>query len=762
MIENEDVIREFLLESYEGLERLEGDLMEYEKNPSDKAHITSIFRVVHTIKGTGAFLGYTKLETLAHAGENLLSDLRDGRIAFERSMGGVLLELVDVLRKILRSIENAQGEGSEDPAALISALKSLCSALPKEGKESVKTAPDGLAAEKPKAPSHPSPAVAEQKVPGRTAPPVSKNPLPKEGPASPAPAETPAASGGSHLEETTLRISVGLLDDLMNLTGELVLMRNQIQQFAAQRNDPDVNTATQPLNHLTAKIQEAVMKARLQPLSTLWSRFPRQVRDMAQACGKKVRLETFGGDTEIDKGLLEAIRDPLTHLMRNCVDHGIETPEERIAVGKPPEGVLTMRAFHEAGTIHMELSDDGRGIPVNKIKQKAVEQRLLAPEQADRLDPREVLKFIFLPGFSTADKVTQWSGRGVGMDVVKNNIERVGGRVDIQTQTGKGTTFQVTIPLTLAIVQALVVECGGHRLVLPRANLKELIRLRDGRSSAKIEFLRSAPVYRLRGSLLPLVFLDRELGLPPAGGDSECHIAVLRFGTRSFGLVVDHIVDFQEVVVKPLGRHLKGISLYAGSTLMGDGRPALILDVAGLALGAHVALGGETSNEAPAVETRPTSQPGKMALVFQTPDDGRMVIPMDQVVRLEVFHRSAVERAGSMDALQYEGRVLPLVHVSKILPERRVVSRNPSSAGVDDEKMQVVIYSDNGRWVGLVVDKVIDILTVGGLEAERPAGRAGVLGTLILGGRVTEMLDIPGAIRFMDTGSWKQTTEKNN
>jgi two-component system, chemotaxis family, sensor kinase CheA len=290
--------------------------------------------------------------------------------------------------------------------------------------------------------------------------------------------------------------------------------------------------------------------------------------------------------------------------------------------------------------------------------------------------------------------------------------------------------------------------------------LRELIRLREGRSSPKIEFIRSAAVYRLRGSLLPLVFLDQELGLEPAPKDSECHIAVLRFGTRSFGLVVDNIVDFQEVVVKPLGRHLKGIPLYAGSTLMGDGRPALILDMSGLALSAHIALGGETSAETNLPPTIPVSRPESMALVFQTPDDGRMVIPMDHVVRLEVFHRSAVERAGSMDALQYEGRVLPLIHVSKILPERRLVARNPSTAMDDDEKMQVVIYSENSRWVGLVVDKVIDILTVTALEAERPAGRAGVLGTLILGGRVTEMLDVPGAIRYLDTGSWKQTAEK--
>ena len=755
MGENEDVIKEFLLESYEGLERLESDLMEYEKNPSDQARIASIFRVVHTLKGTGAFLGFFKLESLAHAGENLLSDLRDGRVAFEPSMGSALLELVDVLRKILRSIEASQGEGPEDPSPLISLLKTFPAGPAKDLKTSEKKA----AHRRPPHASSPSPAAPNEKTSAKQPSTVSDHPSPEE-PAAPAANEALAASPAPHLEETTLRIGVGLLDDLMNLTGELVLMRNQIQQFAAQRNDPAFNTAAQPLNHLTTKIQEAVMKARLQPLTTLWSRFPRQVRDMAQACGKKVRLETSGGDTEIDKSLLEAIRDPLTHLMRNCVDHGIESPEERMAVGKPPEGVLTLRAFHEAGTIHMDLSDDGRGIPVNKIKQKAIEQRLLTPEQADRMDPRDVLKFIFLPGFSTADRVTQWSGRGVGMDVVKNNIEKVGGRVDIQTQAGKGTTFQITIPLTLAIVQALVVGDGGQRFVLPRANLRELIRLREGRSSPRIEFMRSAAVYRLRGSLLPLVFLDQELGLPPAPQDAECHIAVLRFGARSFGLVVDDIVDFQEVVVKPLGRHLKGIPLYAGSTLMGDGRPALILDVAGLALGAHIPLGGETSAEAVAPPAPPIPRPEKMALVFQTPDDGRRVISLDHVVRLEVFHRSAVEKAGAMDALQYEGRVLPLIHVSKILPERRLVSRNPSASREDEEKLQVVIHSENGRWVGLVVDKVIDILTVSALEADRPAGRAGVLGTLILGGRVTEMLDVSGAIRYLDTGSWKQAAEK--
>ena len=386
----------------------------------------------------------------------------------------------------------------------------------------------------------------------------------------------------------TIRVDVHLLDRLMNLVGELVLTRNQITQFSARQSDPNLVSPAQQLNLLTSELQEEVMKTRMQPISNVFDKFPRVVRDVATSRGKQVLIEMEGKETELDRSLLEAIKDPLTHIVRNSVDHGIEMPEQRVARGKRPEGHLKLRACHEGGQVLVEISDDGAGIDTARVKRKAIERGMITAQQAARMSEGELLNLVFLPGFSTAEKVTNLSGRGVGMDVVKTNIDRVNGTVDLQSYPGKGTTIKIKIPLTLAIVRAVIIQSNGNRFAIPQVNIQELVRLDADRVRTEIESVHGVPVYRMRGRLLPLVYLSEELKLAKqaanqAGQDEATNIVVLQANDHPFGLVVNEINDSEEIVVKPLSKQLRGLKTFAGATIMGDGKVALILDVVGLA-----------------------------------------------------------------------------------------------------------------------------------------------------------------------------------
>lgn len=705
MGDQEDITKEFLLESYEGLDTLERDLMSYEKNPSNKEQLNNIFRVLHTIKGTAGFLGFTHLPHMAHVGENVLNLLRNDKIKLHSELTSSLLSLVDSLRQIMNHVENHQVEGDADFTAVVDKLNRAAAKTPEDA---------------------PAPA-----------PLPSANPLPEE-----------TESRSHQLEDTAIRVDVTLLDRLMNVTGELVLARNQALQIAAAENDFQWASRLQPLNDLTLKIQEDVMKARLQPVSNLWNRFPRLMRDMAEACQKKVRLEMQGADTEIDKSILESIRDPLTHLIRNCIDHGIEKPDARVAAGKNPEGLLILRAFHEAGMVQIELTDDGAGLDIAKIKAKALKEGMITAQQAAELSQEAAIRLIFRPGFSTAKEVTQFSGRGVGMDVVKTNIEKTGGKVEVVTQPGWGTTFRIKIPLTLAIIPALSIHCGGQRFIVPRVHLRELIQLKEEQIQKNIEYIHQVPVYRLRGKLLPLVHLSEELKLaknpePP----KSLFIAVLKVDEHLFGLVMDAVGDFQEVVVKPLGSHLKNIPLYSGTTILGDGKVALILDILGLAQKSRV-LTENTEGLALAVEEEEvrSAVATQMFLIFQTPDDGRMAMPMEKITRLETFQPQSVEKNGSSSVVQYEGRILSLIYVSSLLAERRTQLRTQAVSKSGAEKLNVVVCGNDGSEIGLVVDQILDIVETPALEVLRPATRPGVRGSVILKDRVTELLDLPGLV----------------
>jgi two-component system chemotaxis sensor kinase CheA len=691
------VIREFLAESRENLDRLDNEFVEMERNPGNRALYASAFRTLHTLKGTAGFLGYELLQRVAHAGEDLLAELRDGRRDADPAAMGVLLAMVDAIRGMLAQVERDGREGTPDVAALLARVAALrAGAAP------------------------PAAAPAEAAVP---------NP-----PAAPG-ADT---DGGA---DRTLRVDVALLDRLMNLVGELVLARNQIVQSGVGDEDAALHASTQRLNLITTELQEAVMRTRMQPIATVWRKLPRLVRDLAVSCGKRVRLHMEGEDTALDKTLIETIRDPLTHAVRNAVDHGFESPEERRAAGKPEEGRLALRAYHEGGQVIVEIGDDGRGVDLERIRRHAVDKGLLSTDQARRTSDRELTQLLFLPGFSTAERVSNVSGRGVGMDVVRTRIEAVGGSVDLATAPGAGATLRLRIPLTLAIIPALMVNARGERFAIPQVNLLELVRI-DSAQQGGIERISGTPVYRLRGKLLPLVMLAETLGLARAGDAApsrDLAIVVLDAEGRQFGLVVDDVTDTEEIVVKPLGKHLKGLSIYTGATILGDGKVALILDVVGLAQHARVVSDARETDAAPAATApeRRTSD-AQTLLLFRVGADQQMGVALSLVARLEEVPRDAIERAGGRSVIQYRGEIMPLIAL------REVFGREDDSE--PPAVLQVVVYSAPGGSVGLVVDEVVDIVEQT-VAVSAVTQRTGVFGSAVVRNRVTDLVDLELLVR---------------
>jgi two-component system, chemotaxis family, sensor kinase CheA len=742
--EMEDVVRDFLDESRENLDRIDLDLVALEQVPDATELIGRIFRTIHTIKGTCGFLGFARLEAVTHAGENVLSAMRDEEIAPTSTTTSALLAMVDAVRDMLACIETTGNDGHEDHAALVARLTRI-----HRGHASADAA--GTAPSLPDVPASsatPAPVAPTDRLLTQLAnlPNTSNNHTTPAPDSATVPSPAPDASAS---RETTIRVDVGLLDKLMNLVGELVLARNQIVQLSRPIGHSPLIGAAQRLNLITSELQEGVMKTRMQPIGNIWHKFPRVVRDLALSCEKRVALHMEGEQTELDKTLIEAIKDPLTHLVRNAIDHGIEPPAQRVAAGKSAEGRLSLRAFHEGGQVNIEVSDDGAGLDAERIRHKAIERGIVSVEQATRLSEREVFDLVFLPGFSTAAKVTNVSGRGVGMDVVRTNIEKIGGTIDLQGKRGLGTTIKIKIPLTLAIIPAVIVASGANRYAIPQVSLLELVRLEGEQARQGIEMLHGAPVHRLRGKLLPLVRLSEALEARPSGTDDVLNLVVLQADDRQFGLIVDGVHDTEEIVVKPLGKHLKGSPVFAGATIMGDGRVALILDILGLARRARVVAEARERGRLDASRLTPVSDEERHTLLlFRTPDDGRMAIPLSRVARLEELAPSAIERAGHERLVQYRGEIMPVLELSSLLPERRAVPRAPAPTGHD--KLQVVVFSHHGQHVGLVVEEILDIVE-DSLKNRRPPGRAGVLGTVVIAGRVTELLDVESILERAST-----------
>ena len=753
----DEIVKEFLVESYDNLDQLDRDLVALEDAPDDRGRLSSIFRTIHTIKGTCGFLGFPMLEHVTHVGESLLVRLRDGELKLNATITTALLAMVDAVRSILAMIEVSGTEGDDNYAELVATLDRLkageavvpteetsdpgwqkvldkqvfgpegsaerktrsrrrkrVASTPQKSStsdtqgeladvtsvvadlsqqstgtarkrrkrsvgagssigasdsvigdaQSLRTVPDGLAAVGGDRPEDQLPSGTDAS--GKSDYLISQsNPGPNDSVMS------VDSNEKSHaLSETTVRLDVALLDRLMNLVGELVLARNQILQYSRHSDDAVIIAASQRLNLITAELQEGIMKTRMQPIQNAWSRLPRVVRDLSASLGKKVQIKMDGADTELDKTILEAIKDPLTHIVRNSVDHGIETPAVREAAGKQGEGTLSLRAFHEGGQVIIEIGDDGAGIDLVRVKEKAISQGLITAEQALGMSDRDLTRLILLPGFSTAAQVTNVSGRGVGMDVVKTNVEKIGGTLEIHSFLGSGTTMRIKIPLTLAIVPGLTVTCDGDCFCIPQASLLELVRLEGDQVEREIEQIHNVPVYRLRGNLLPLLYLDEQLGLRAHRTDkerrseSEVNIVVLQAEGKPFGLVVDSITDMQEIVVKPLGLHLKGILAYAGATIMGDGRVSLILDVAGIARLAQVLdeqrdlLKSESNSSADQLVTESNSW-----LIVDPGDGTRAAIALGTIARLEEFRIKDIERFDSTDVIQYRGQIMPLMRL---------------------------------------------------------------------------------------------------
>jgi len=544
-----------------------------------------------------------------------------------------------------------------------------------------------------------------------------------------------------------------LLDKLMDLVGELVLTRNQILQFNTEREDVALNATSQRLNLITTELQEGVMKTRMQPIGVVWNKMPRVVRDISIGLGKQIELEMDGAETELDRTIIEAIKDPLMHLIRNSCDHGIELPDARVRAGKPAQGRLTLRAFHEGGQVNIEIGDDGAGIDVGRVKQKAIEKGLLREEQAEKLSDREALQLIFLPGFSTAQTVTNISGRGVGMDVVKSHIEKIGGVVDLSSQPGQGATVKIRIPLTLAIIPGLVITSGGERFVIPQVSLLELIRIEGDAAGKHIEYVHGSPVFRRRGSLLPIADLNQVLSLRSANVSEAVSMVVLQAEGRQFGLVVDGINDTQEIVVKPLSKQLKGLALYAGATIMGDGRVALILDVLGISQCSGVFDESREQARAKDKQKMQAEVERQRLLLFRAGSFERLAIPLSLVARLEEFPGSAVEYAGGGPVVQYRGRILPLVLLRDVL--ECGMSGDCSLA----DPVQVVVFSEGDRTVGMVVDQILDVVEEAAMVRKK-SDRKGLLGSAVVGKRVTDFIDLAAVIRATD-GHWAQSADES-
>jgi two-component system chemotaxis sensor kinase CheA len=728
----QEVIREFLLETHENLAQLDLDLVALEKAPADAETLARVFRTLHTVKGTAGFLGLPRLQGVAHAAENLLSRLRSGKQVFNAAIASALLAAVDAVRKMLAALEATQGEGEGDYSAVITNLERLT-----RHSSAVLPAASNVT------PRPVSPVTAT--APPAAAPAALSRSIVAE-PAGQDAAEPRALA----VSDSAIRVDVGLLDRLMNLVGELVLARNQLVQCGAAPDNRPLAGAVQRLNRLTTELQANVMKTRMQPIATVWGRFPRVVRDLAAACGKQVRLDMDGQDTELDRTLIEAVRDPLTHLVRNAVDHGIEAPGERAARGKAAEGSLRLHAAHEGGKVLISVADDGGGIDPKRVREKAVQAGLVTREQAERLNDHELVNLVFLPGFSTAEQVTQFSGRGVGMDVVRCDVEKIGGSVAVESRPGRGTTVTLKIPLTLAIIPVLTVSCGGDRYAIPQVSLLELVRLEGGQARRGVEKVHEAPVYRLRGSLLPLVHLDRALQVEPLAPAGVVHIVVLQADDRQFGLVVDAIHDSEEIVVKPLHERLKSLNVFSGATIMGDGRVALILDVTALAQRANVL--AAVREGAPVRESRSALERklDRQTVLLFAADGGQMAIPLSCVERLEEFPRPALERVGAQRVVQYRNDVLPLLNVSRALrggqrPRKRRASARRAGRGT----VQVVVCRNGTQRAGLIVGKILDVVEAT-LESRSEARRPGVSFTAVVQGRVTEFLDVEAILRSAD------------
>lgn len=766
MADNEEFIAEFLIEASENLDQLDQDLIALEKQPDNPDRLGSIFRTVHTIKGTCGFFGFTKLSTVSHHGEHLLGLLRDGKLRFNKHLASLLLELVDAIRVFLSSIESTGTEGDVAFPELCQQLDAACvltdtaiSDQVKEPTSSPTTDVDQGTHDIEDTSLNAAPTLKTEVAS------LADVTLPETDSLDRAPL-TKTESINENIRsanslDATIRVDVQLLDTIVDLVGELVLARNQLRTTVT--DEPSLLDAVNRIHTVTGELQEVAMKTRMASIEQLFNKFPRIVRDVATACGKEVSLHVDGADTELDRTLIEKIRDPLTHLIRNAIDHGIEPVHTRNAAAKPSSGQISLRAFQESGQVTIEVSDDGAGISVDAVRKKAVESGLVTNDAAHDMSDERIFQFIFEPGFSTAHAVTNISGRGVGMDVVRTNIESIGGTIDISSQRGIGTVVRVRIPLTLAIIPALIVSSGNERFAIPQSYIQELVALREHGKSHVIEGLEGSPVLRLRDRLIPVVYLDRWLGLRawkerPTTGT----VVVVKVDNHEFGLVVDAVTTAEDhtshatettglwfIVVKAISSLLAPMGIYSGATVMGDGSVVLILDLRGITMSAdipaHTRRGGDLQSTSE--ELSEFVKESARYLVCETHYGRRVAVPLNQVQRLENFLQSEIDPAGDSCFVKRDGELTQLIDPDRILHTSEKLEKEPTDSSI----VGVILPHELGN-KAIAVRRIIDVETGHG-SLEKTATKSGLLGTLLVGDSATEVLDIIAASQWSEESS---------
>jgi two-component system chemotaxis sensor kinase CheA len=731
----DDLIAEFLTETNENMASLDLDLVKLEQTPNDKGLLSNIFRMMHTVKGTCGFLGLSRLEKVAHHAENIMGRFRDGDLQVTPAYMTLIFESLDRIKTILAGIEETGSEPQGDDSVLIEKLDAVY-----EGRDAA-SAPAATAETRSVADAFPEPEADEHGFVPVRAPQkyVQADPVPTPAPAAAAPrveikpepkAENKEESKESAVSAQTLRVNVDVLENLMTMVSELVLTRNQLLQISRTQKDNEFAAPLQRLNHVVSDLQEGVMKTRMQPIGNAWSKLPRIIRDLSIELGKKIDLEMHGAETELDRQVLEMIKDPLTHMVRNSADHGIEKPEDRRAAGKAETGKVVLDAYHEGGHIIIEIKDDGKGLPMAKIKDKILKNGLASESELAAMSDQQIQQYIFKAGFSTAEKVTSVSGRGVGMDVVRTNIEKIGGAIELKSIEGQGSKFTIKIPLTLAIVSALIVESGGERFAIPQLAVRELVIVND-KSEVKIENIKGAPVFRLRHHLLPLVSLKKLLGLD-CGEDKKSgsqFIVVAQIGNYMFGIIVDKVFDTEEIVVKPVAQILKSIEMFSGNTILGDGSVIMILDPAGIAKATGEVETSNAKNEM-AADTQSDGKEKTSLLLFRAGGGAPKAVPLSLVARLEEINLDDVEDAGTRKVIQYRGELMSLTpYLTDIDPARR--RRAPVLVFVDEHRSSM----------GLVIDEIIDI-TEEYVDIQVAGQTPELLGSAIIRGEATDVVDI--------------------
>ena len=724
----DDLLQEFLTETNESLATLDSELVRFERESSDTKILGNIFRLMHTIKGTCGFLGLPRLEAVAHAGENVLGKFRDGELQVTPGAVTLILKAIDRIREILSAMEETGAEPAGDDRVLIAEINAMASgetlnapAPETDGAtiddEGFPVAAELLAEVAQAIGQDPTLAVAI----------VTPEPEPKKAEAPKTPSEAPVES--KETATSSIRVNVDVIENLMTLISELVLTRNQLLQLQRVQKGVEFKVPLQRLSHITSDLQDGVTRMRMQPIGNAWAKLPRIVRDLCVETKKRIELVMQGADTELDRQVLEIIKDPLTHMVRNSADHGIEPSAARLAAGKPETGTITLKAYHESGHIFIRISDDGRGLNADGIRKKILSNGLASESELAAMSEQQILQFIFRAGFSTAEKVTSVSGRGVGMDVVRTNIERIGGMIEMTSVAGQGTTFLIKIPLTLAIVSALIVEAASQRFAIPQINVTELVGVSD-RSEITIQKINNAPVLRLRDRLLPLVSLRGLLNLGEAATDVSRtdYVVVAQVGAAKFGIIVDRVFDTEEIVVKPVSPILRGTPFYAGNTILGDGSVILILDPNGIATAAKQNSADDGAVDDASVADRESNDETSF-LLFRAGGSELKAVPLELVARLEDFDAATIEQVGGRHVVQYREHLMPLVPFDE------------AHAWPASGKQAVLVFSDHGRSMGLAVDEVVDIVR-DRLGVELSSERGGLLGSAIIAGKATDIIHI--------------------